>query len=87
MNYTWAHALDFNQNATTTATDNNWLDPYANARSNYGNSSYNVPNRLVGYALYNLPKRTHQNWSKYLTNGWSVDTAFQAQSGLPYRPP
>ena len=28
VNYTWSHALDFNQNATTTTTTNNWYDPY-----------------------------------------------------------
>jgi Carboxypeptidase regulatory-like domain/TonB-dependent Receptor Plug Domain len=84
FNYTWSHALDFSQNATTTVSGNNWYDPYSNARANYGNSSYNVPNRFVGYALYTLPSISSQSWYKYAANGWSVDTSFQAQSGLPY---
>lgn len=84
FNYTWSHALDFNQNATTTTSANSWYDPYSNPRINYGNSSYNVPNRFVGYALYTLPKLKGDSWYTYLSNGWSVDTSFQAQSGLPY---
>jgi Carboxypeptidase regulatory-like domain/TonB dependent receptor len=84
VNYTWAHALDYNQNTTTTTSTTNWLDPYANPRSNYGNGSYNVPNRFVAWGVYNLPKFLQsKNWASYLTNGWSVDDSFQAQSGLP----
>jgi hypothetical protein len=84
FNYTWSHALDFNQNATTTDTANSWYDPFSNPRINYGNSSYNVPNRFVGYALYSLPKLSGHDWYTYLTNGWNVDTSFQMQNGLPY---
>jgi hypothetical protein len=83
-NYTWSHALDFAQNALTQGGVNDWYDPYGNARVNYGNSSYNVPDRFVGYALYNLPNLHTTNWVKYLTNDWSLDESFQAQSGLPY---
>ena len=84
VNYTWAHALDYNQNTTTTTSTTNWLDPYANPRSNYGNSSYNVPNRIVAWAVYNLPNFVSKNnWASYLTNGWSLDNSFSAQSGLP----
>jgi Carboxypeptidase regulatory-like domain/TonB dependent receptor/TonB-dependent Receptor Plug Domain len=84
VNYTWAHALDYNQGALTTTSTTNWLDPYANPRSNYGNSSFNIPNRLVGWAVYNLPNFVHsKNWASFLTNDWSVSNSFQALSGLP----
>jgi hypothetical protein len=84
FSYTWSHALDYSQNATTTNAANSWYDPYSNPRANYGNSSYNVPNRFVGYALYTLPTISSHSWYSYLSNGWSVDTSFQAQNGLPY---
>jgi hypothetical protein len=84
FNYTWSHALDFSQNAATNTSANDWYDPYGNARVNYGNSSYNVPSRFVGYALYSIPGLNTGRWYKYLSNGWSIDTSFQAQSGLPY---
>ena len=84
FNYTWSHALDFNQQATTTTTGNSWYDPFGNPRVNYGNSAYNVPNRFVGYAIYTLPGLSGHAWYTYLSNGWKVDTSFQMQSGLPY---
>jgi hypothetical protein len=84
FNYTWSHSLDFAQNATSTVAANDWYDPYSNPRANYGNSAFNVPNRFVGYALYTLPKLHSHSWYTYATNGWSVDTSFQMQNGLPY---
>jgi hypothetical protein len=83
-NYTWSHALDFAQNATTTTATNNWYDPFGNPRINYGNSAYNVPNRFVAYALYNFPNIHSGTWLKYLSNDWSLDNSFQMQNGLPY---
>lgn len=83
-NYTWSHALDFNQSSATAASVNNWVDPYANARSNYGTSSLNVRHRAVGWAVINLPGTTStSNW-KWIANGWSVKPLIQMQSGLPY---
>ncbi len=84
-NYTWSHALDYGQNSDTASTaTNNWFDPYGDARVNYGNSSYNVPNRFVAYALYSAPNLSTSNWLKYVTNHWSLDDTFQMQNGLPY---
>jgi hypothetical protein len=84
VNYTWAHALDYNQNATTTTASNTEYDPNGNMRANYGNSIYNVPDRITGYVLYNLPNLEKKSWKSYLTNDWAINTGFQAQSGLPY---
>lgn len=83
-NYTWSHALDFAQNANPTGATNNWYDPFNNPRQNYGDSSYNVPNRFVAYALYNFPNLKTTNWVKYLANEWSMNDSFQMQNGLPY---
>jgi hypothetical protein len=82
--YTWSHALDFAQNADTEGTGNNWYNPYGDPRINYGNSSYNVPNRFVGWVLYNFPNQPGGSWTKYLTNDWNLDNSFQMQNGLPY---
>ena len=84
LNYTWSHSLDFGQNATTTTSTNNQYDPYGGQKSDYGNSNYNVPNRFAGYVLYNLPNTNRGTALKYLANDWSLNSAFQAQSGLPY---
>lgn len=84
VNYTYAHALDYNQNESTTASANNWFDPYANALNNYGNSSLNVRHRVVGWAILQMPGVKDGNAMSYLVNGWSLKPLIQAQSGLPY---
>jgi hypothetical protein len=83
-NYTWSHALDFSASSFTAASPNNWLDPYANPRSNYGTSSFNVRHRVVGWAVLNAPGIHGDSALKYLTNGWSIKPLVQMQSGLPY---
>lgn len=84
-NYTWAHALDFAQGAASTTTANNWYDPFSNARINYGNSTWNVPNRFTAYALYRLPNlKSSSNPLKWLANDWSMSDTIQMQNGLPY---
>jgi hypothetical protein len=82
--YTWAHALDFNQSIGTTPSTNNWFDPFANARSNYGNSGNDIRGRFVAWAIFNAPGTSSNSALKYLTNGWSLKPYFQMQSGLPY---
>jgi hypothetical protein len=39
---------------------------------------------VAGYVLYNLPNSQKGGWEKYVLNDWAVNTAFQAQNGLPY---
>ena len=82
-NYTWSHALDFNQNESTSPTSNNWYDPLGNAAANYGNSNFNVPNRFVTWVMWQYPGNFY-NWSRLLTDGWHVNPVFQWQNGLPY---
>jgi outer membrane receptor protein involved in Fe transport len=82
-NYTWSHALDYNQNASTGGTSNNWWDPNGNDRANYGNSNYNVPNRFVAWALLTYPG-VHHGVMKYVSDGWHLNPVFQIQNGLPY---
>lgn len=83
-NYTWSHALDFNQNSSSTTSTNNWLNPYASQRDNYGTSQFNVGNRFVGYVVYNLPNSHTTSALKYATNDWELDDTFQMQNGLPF---
>ncbi|WP_058187560.1 TonB-dependent receptor domain-containing protein [Terracidiphilus gabretensis] len=83
VNYTWSHALDYNQNQATSPSTNNWWDPNGNARANYGNSAYNVPNRFVGWALLQYPG-AHHGWQRYVEDGWHLNPVLQVQNGLPY---
>lgn len=82
-NFTFSHALDFNQNESTGPSSNNWWDPNGNARANYGNSSFNVPKRFVAWALLNYPVAA-SGWKRYVEDGWHLNPVIQVQSGLPY---
>jgi hypothetical protein len=82
-NFTWSHALDFNQNESTGPSTNNWWDPNGNARANYGNSSFNVPTRFVAWALLNYPVAA-SGWKRYVEDGWHMNPVIQVQNGLPY---
>ena len=83
--YTWAHALDFNQNASATPSTNSWYNPFGNQRANYGNSQFDIPNRFTGYVLYSFPNLPDgHDRLRYLTNDWSLDDTFQFQTGNPF---
>jgi outer membrane receptor protein involved in Fe transport len=83
VNYTWAHALDYNQNQSTSPSANSWYDPWANPKANYGNSSFNIPNRLVAWAMLNYPGN-QKGLLRYVTDGWHINPVLQVQNGLPY---
>jgi outer membrane receptor protein involved in Fe transport len=87
VNYTWSHALDYNQNETTTTLGSGVFDPYNidgyYKGANYGNSAFNVENRLVAWALINAPNTQRTDWVKFLANDWSLNPVYQAQNGLP----
>ncbi|SPE30313.1 Cna protein B-type domain protein [Candidatus Sulfotelmatomonas gaucii] len=85
-NYTWAHSLDFAQNASTAPGTESWYDPYGNYRLNYGNSSWNIPNRFVAYATYNFPNLNQSNLLKWVVNDWNLDDSFSMQNGLTFTP-
>ena len=82
-NYTWSHALDYNQNQSTSPTSNNWYDPLGNPDANYGNSNFNVPNRFVTWAQLQYPGKSN-TWTRFLTDGWHLNPILQWQNGLPY---
>jgi hypothetical protein len=83
-NYTWAHSMDYSQNASTAGNTNGWYDPYSNPGINYGNSTWDIRDRLAAYAIFSVPNLRTKSFVKYITNGWKIDTSFQMQTGLPY---
>jgi len=80
--YTWAHALDYGQNGSTFSDTNDLLVP-TNIRGEYGNSIFDVRNRLVVSAVAESPWKV-AGWLGYLTNGWQLSPIYSSQSGLPY---
>ncbi len=80
--YTWAHSLDFGQNASTFSDTNDLLVP-SSIKPEYGNSIFNVPNRVVASAILESPWHVGGALG-YLANDWQLAPIYAAQSGLPY---
>jgi hypothetical protein len=80
--YTWAHALDYGQNASTFADTNDLLSP-TDIKGEYGNSIFDVRNRFVASAVAESPWRVHGALG-YLVNDWQLAPIYSSQSGLPY---
>jgi hypothetical protein len=83
-NYTWSHALDFNQNSTTGTFSSNFLDP-TNPRLDYGDSNFDVRQRFVVSAIYQ-PTHRFQGVVGRILNDFSFSPVVAIQSGLPFSP-
>jgi hypothetical protein len=80
--YTWAHSLDYGQNATTFSDTNDLLVP-TDIRGEYGNSIFDVRNRFVASAVAESPWHA-PGLLGYLVNDWLLAPIYSSQSGLPY---
>jgi hypothetical protein len=81
-NYTWAHALDNGVNGSTFSDTNDLLVP-TNAKAEYGNSIFDVRQRLTMNAVMTSPWRKH-GAAGYFANDWELAPIFQVQTGLPF---
>jgi hypothetical protein len=81
-NYTWAHSLDYGQNASTFSDTNDLLVP-TDIRGEYGNSIFDVRNRFVASAVAESPWHVGGVFG-YLVNDWLLAPIYSSQSGLPY---
>jgi len=81
-NYTWAHAIDYNQNETTFTDINDLFDPF-NLKFEKANSIYDVPNRFVFNAVAQTPWKL-DGVKGIFANGWEIAPLYQVQDGLPY---
>jgi hypothetical protein len=80
LGYTWSHNLD---NGSGFNSRNTQIASY-NHRALYGNSDFNVPQRLTFSAGWELPfARAWSGGPKRLTTGWSLYPIVFAQSGIP----
>jgi hypothetical protein len=98
LNYTWSHALDFNQNSTTFTTFNNTLSPapftyfldgtpHMVTRPDYGNSSYDIRHRFTG-SLHWSPRvfrNSHEHKVLHAAlNHWTVAPVVHIATGKPF---
>ncbi len=80
--YTYAHAIDFNQNESTFADLNDVLDP-TNFKLEYGNSSFDIRHRITGGAVLHTPWNMHGFWG-HLANGYRLAPTAELRTGLPF---
>lgn len=80
--YTWAHAIDDNQNEATFAERDDVYDP-ANLRLEHGTSNYDVRQRVAGGVVAREP----WHWSGpagMMFGGYSLGVTGDWRTGLPY---
>lgn len=80
--YTWAHAIDDNQNEATFAERNDVYDP-ADLHLEHGTSNYDVRQRVAGAVLVREPWRPRGPVGM-LFGGYSLAGAGAWRTGLPY---
>ncbi len=86
-NYTWAHALDANNNNDTT-TFTSGSSAFGSIEPNnigqmYGNSNLDVPERVVVSMVANSPWHAKGPVGTFV-NGWEMAPIFTAQTNLPW---
>jgi hypothetical protein len=80
--YVYSHAVDFNQNSTTFADNNDILDP-TNFGLEYGTSNFDIRQRFTGNAIVRTPWKLH-GFRGQLLDGYSLSPVVEWRTGLPY---
>jgi len=80
--YTFAHAIDDNQNEASFADRNDIYDP-ADPRIEHGTSNYDVRQRTAGGVVVREPWRL-RGWTGFFLGNYSVSAAGEWRTGLPY---
>jgi hypothetical protein len=82
VNYVWSKSLDNSSDGEDFVVNAAQPQNSTQPQLEYGPSNFNVPNRFVWVAGYELPKMSG-GWSR-LRNGWGVDSTATLQSGQPF---
>jgi hypothetical protein len=79
--YTWSHDLDLSDNSNNGGTT---MDQF-NINLDYASSNWDIRNRFVGIATYELPKFGGSNYLLQNTlGGWQLNAIVTLQTGIPY---
>ena len=88
--YQWSHTTDnlsstFSDGTATLYAATGYLDTW-NPKLNYGNADYDIPNRLVASASWELPwaKNSANALTRNTLGGWVLAGTFNAHSGNPF---
>ena len=80
--YTYAHAMDWNPNESTTVAGSDVLDP-ANFREEYGTSNLDVRHSASATVILASPWKLHGIPGR-IANSWMLSATSQFRSGMPY---
>lgn len=81
LSYTWSHDLDITDNSNGSSTT---MDQY-NIGLDYGDSNWDIRNRFVGTANYELPNLPHANaFVREALGGWQANAIVTLQTGEPF---
>ena len=80
--YTYAHAMDWNPNESTTVAGSDVLDP-ADFTQEYGTSNLDVRHYATAMLVIESPWKLHGVPGR-VANGWMLSATSQFRSGLPY---
>jgi hypothetical protein len=72
FSYTYSHALSSGVNQN-----------YYNPQADYGNSSFDIPNRFVGSVTYALPFQA-SGWYRPAVQGWQLNAILNYSDGTPF---
>jgi hypothetical protein len=89
--YTWSHSLDYSSAFFGSTGDAGYPSNGNNLKAEYGNSSFDMRQRFVGYYSIPLPFGPGQMFltsgnivSREAFEGWTVSGITEIQSGLPF---
>jgi len=80
--YTYAHAMDWNPNESTSVTGSDELDPAVFSQE-YGTSNLDVRHSASATVILEAPWKLH-NLAGRLLNGWMLSGVGSFRSGMPY---
>jgi hypothetical protein len=81
LSYTWSHSMDLSDNSNNGGTT---MDQY-NIGLDYADSNWDIRNRFVGIASYEVPGLPKANAiERTALGGWQVNTIVTLQTGEPY---
>lgn len=89
--YTLSHAIDDVSEVNTEAQGQGIVNNY-DLTINRGNSAFNVPQRLIISAIYDLPFGHGRTWLNtagpldWILGGWQIAGIVTSQSGIPFTP-
>lgn len=82
VNYTYSKALDYLSDVFNARAGGARPTDSMNPKLDYGLADFDMKHRFVGTISYELPFMKNNRW----VGGWTVNTLFSVQSGVPFSP-